>query len=72
MTVRSTPPRRPHGPSEEDPDDWPVDRGRPLGLRILALVGAFSFVMIGASSLMPLLQPPPPPPMPDQRDGDIT
>jgi hypothetical protein len=45
-----------------------VDRGRPLGLRLLALLGAFSFVMLGLSSLAPLLHPPEPtpPPRPDR------
>ena len=53
-------------------DDAPlVDRGRALGLRLLALVGALSFVMLGLSSLAPLLQPPPPPPMPDQRQAPV-
>lgn len=45
-------------PSEPDDGDWPVDPGRPLGLRLLALLGAFSFVMLGLSSLAPLLHPP--------------
>ncbi len=29
-----------------------------LGMRLLALLGAFSFVMLGLSSLAPLLHPP--------------
>lgn len=45
-------------PPEHDDGDWPVDPGRPLGLRLLALLGAFSFVMLGLSSLAPLLHPP--------------
>jgi len=55
-------------PPEPDDGDWPVDRGRPLGLRLLALLGAFSFVMLGLSSLAPLLHPPEPtpPPLPDR------
>jgi hypothetical protein len=41
-------------------DDWAVDPGRPLPLRLLALLGAFSFVMLGLSSvLLPLMQRPP-------------
>jgi len=54
---------------DDDADDQPlVDPGRSLALRLLALVGAFSFVMLGlASVVVPLLQAPPPPPMPDQR-----
>lgn len=44
-------------PEPNDDGDWPVDRGRPLGLRLLALLGALSFVMLGLSSLTPLLQP---------------
>lgn len=56
----------------QDPwnDDAPlVDPGRSLGLRVLALLGAASFVMLGISSVVvPLLQTPePPPPLPDQR-----
>jgi len=48
-------------PPEPDDGDWPVDRGRPL-------LGAFSFVMLGLSSLAPLLHPPEPrpPAMPDR------
>jgi hypothetical protein len=55
-------------PPEPDDGDWPIDRGRPLGLRLLALLGAFSFVMLGLSSLAPLLHPPElrPPAMPDR------
>jgi len=64
--------RRPSRPAPEpdgfEDNDWPVDRGRPLGLRLLALLGALSFVMLGLSSLVPLLnpQPPAPPRAPDQ------
>ena len=47
-----------------DEDDWPVDRGRPLGLRLLALVGALSFLMLGLSVVAPLLSPRPPSPQP--------
>ncbi|MEI6829925.1 MAG: hypothetical protein WCK64_08770 [Synechococcaceae cyanobacterium ELA445] len=51
---------RPHNqdwrPGQDDGDDWPVDQGRPLGLRLLALVGALAFVMLGISSLLPVLQ----------------
>ena len=43
-------------------DDAPLeDRGRSLGLRLLALLGAFAFVMLGLSSLVPLLHPEPVP-----------
>jgi hypothetical protein len=42
-----------------DEGDWPVDRGRPLALRMLALVGALSFLMLGLSVVAPLLQPRP-------------
>ena len=41
----------------DDDGDWPVDRGRPLGLRMLALLGALSFVMLGLSVVVPLLHP---------------
>jgi len=48
----------------DEAEDWPVDRGRPLGLRLLALVGALAFVMLGINSLMPVLQRPQQPPLP--------
>ncbi len=49
-----------------------MDPGRSLGLRLLALLGALSFLMLGISSIAPLLQPlPPPPALPDQRDGRV-
>ena len=51
----------------EDDDELPVDSGRGLGLRLLALLGALSFLMLGISSIAPLLQQAPPPEMPDQR-----
>lgn len=55
-------------------DDWPVDRGRPLALRLLALVGALSFVMLGLSVLAPLLHPPQPQPprLPDQPEAPVS
>ena len=53
-----------------------MDRGRPWLLRLLALVGALSFVMLGLNSLLPVLQGPAPlpgpnspSPQPEQRDG---
>jgi hypothetical protein len=60
-------------PPEYDDGDWPVDRGRPLGLRLLALLGAFSFLMLGLSSLAPLLHPPQPQPpaLPDRPKGSL-
>ena len=45
-------------------DDWPVDQGRPWGLRLLALVGALAFVMLGINSLLPMFQQPAPRPVP--------
>ena len=54
-------PRPTPDPSGFD-DDAPLeDRGRSLGLRLLALLGAFAFVMLGLSSLVPLLHPEPSP-----------
>ena len=55
-------------------DDWPVDPGRPLALRLLALLGALSFVMLGLSVLAPLLHPPQPQPprMPDQPEAPVS
>jgi hypothetical protein len=32
------------------------DSGRPLGLRLLALLGAASFLLLGIASIVPLLQ----------------
>ncbi|MEY4430796.1 MAG: hypothetical protein RLZZ533_732 [Cyanobacteriota bacterium] len=58
------PQRRPPSSDPLDDGDWPVDPGRPWGLRLLALVGALSFVMLGLSSLLPLLQPQPDGPRP--------
>jgi hypothetical protein len=52
-------------------DDWLIDQGRPWGLRLLALVGALAFVMLGINSLLPVLQQPIPPPVPTQpKRGD--
>jgi len=50
----------PQRPPHFDDGDWPVDPGRPLGLRLLALLGAFSFLMLGFGSLAPLLHQPQP------------
>jgi hypothetical protein len=59
--------------ADEDADDWPIDRGRPLALRWLALVGALAFVMLGLSSLQLLLQPSlQPQPLPPQRDSTVS
>jgi len=57
-------------------DDEPlIDPGRPIGLRLLALVGAASFLMIGIASLVPLLewlrQPPAPPSPLDPRQRPV-
>lgn len=48
-----------------------VDRGRGLGLRLLALLGALSFLMLGLSSIAPLLRPLPPDEQPQQRRGPL-
>lgn len=45
-----------------DPEGWDRDPGRPLGLRLLALLGALSFLALGISSLLPMLQRPGPGP----------
>lgn len=50
-----------------DQDELIEDRGRSLGLRLLALLGALSFVLLGISCIEPLLQPAPPPQLPDPR-----
>jgi len=57
-------------------EDLPlVDPGRNLGLRLLALVGAFSFLMLGlASVVVPLLQlprSPMPAPKPEPRPSAV-
>ena len=64
--------RKPLPPSMEDLDDWPIDQGRPWLLRLLALLGALGFVMLGVNSLLPAFEPPSPRPMPDQRNRSIT
>ena len=64
--------RKPLPPSMEDQDDWPIDQGRPLLLRLLALLGALGFVMLGVNSLLPAFDQPSPRPMPDQRNRSIT
>ena len=66
MTTRPRPPDRPPA-SDGVEDELLEDPGRGLGLRLLALLGAFSFLMLGLSSIAPLFQPTPPPPLPDQR-----
>lgn len=62
---------KPLPPSMEDQDDWPIDQGRPWLLRLLALLGALGFVMLGVNSLLPAFEPSPRP-MPDQRNRSIT
>jgi hypothetical protein len=64
--------RKPLPPSMEDQEDWPIDQGRPLLLRLLALLGALGFVMLGVNSLLPAFDQPSPRPMPDQRNRSIT
>ena len=66
------PNRKPLPPLREDQDDWPIDQGRPLLLRLLALLGALGFVMLGVNSLLPAFEQPSPRPMPDQRNRSIT
>jgi hypothetical protein len=74
--VTPSPGRTPDRPGSEDrsadeADDLQPASTLPLPLRLLALLGALSFVMIGLSSLVPLLRPPPPPPLPDERQGPV-
>ena len=59
-------------PSMEDQDDWPIDQGRPWWLRLLALLGALGFVMLGVNSLLPAFEQPSPRPIPDHRNRSIT
>lgn len=57
----------------DEPEDWAIEKGRPWGLRLLALVGALAFVMLGINSLLPVLQQPLPRPVPTPPDqGDRT
>lgn len=73
MTPPPIPLRPPPKPPDDEADDRLVDRGLPIGLRVLALVGALSFVMLGLNSLLPVFQTPPAPPsMPDQREGNVS
>jgi len=39
-----------------DPKGWDKDPGRPLDLRLSALLGALTFLALGISSLLPILQ----------------
>ncbi len=55
-----------------DDNEQLEDRGRGLGLRLLALLGAVSFLMLGISSIAPLLQPASPPQLPDQRRSPVS
>jgi len=60
-------PARPLPLEPIDPEGWDKDPGRPLALRLLALLGALSFLALGISSLLPILQRPgkgPQPPEP--------
>jgi hypothetical protein len=52
-------------------DELLVDRGRSLGLRLLGLLGALSFLVLGISSIAPLLQPVPPGERPNQRGSPL-
>ena len=61
-------PPEPTGVTEEEL----IDPGRPWLLRLLALLGALAFVMLGINSLLPAFEPPTPRPMPDQRNRTIT
>ena len=59
----------PRKPATIDPDSLALEKlreksGLPLPLRILALVGAVSFLMIGINSLMPPRTPSRSPPLP--------
>jgi hypothetical protein len=51
-------PARPLPLEPIDPEGWDKDHGRPLALRLLALLGALSFLTLGISSLLPILQRP--------------
>lgn len=57
MAHRPKPRKAPVRPIEPiDPEGWDKDPGRPLGLRLLALLGALSFLALGVGSLLPILQ----------------
>jgi hypothetical protein len=49
-----------------EPEGWDRDPGRALALRLLALLGALSFLALGISSLLPILQRPGPGPQPPE------
>jgi hypothetical protein len=67
MAHLPTPRKVPIQPVEPlDPEGWDQDPGRPLGLRLLALLGALSFLAIGISSILPILQRPGPAPQPNR------
>ena len=55
LSQRPRPPR--YLPLEPvDPEAWDKDPGRPVGLRLLALLGALPFLALGISNLLPILQ----------------
>ena len=70
MSANPLPPHHPHWRDGDD-EELLKDRGRGLGLRLLALLGAFSVLMLGISSIAPLLQPAPSPPLRDQRQSPV-
>lgn len=53
-------------------EDLLEDRGRSLGMRLLALLGAVAFLMLGISSMAPLLRVPAPPQLPDRQRNPLT
>jgi len=56
-------------PGELDPVDPCPDRsGMPLALRILAGIGALSFLLLGINSLLPALHPPARPLLPSTQN----
>ena len=71
FSCRSVPRAKP--PIDLDDQDEPmVDPGRGLGLRLLAVLGAVSFLMLGVSSIVvPLMQPAGPPPRPNPQDQAV-
>lgn len=64
-------PRKPLSPEEDDALLAKLrerESHLSLSLRLLSMLGALAFMMLGlVSSLMPLLNPPMPPPRPPQR-----
>jgi hypothetical protein len=58
----------PQRPANED-EEVLQHRGLNLGQRLLGLLGAFSFLALAISSVVPMLQPQAPPALPERQQS---